>query len=53
MYRSMIFDQSVDDLTISKEAAREELNEHAVHTARMAGIPFGMAALGMVVGFGY
>lgn len=45
----MIFDESIDDLDVSKEAAREELNQHAVYTARMASIPFGMAALGMVV----
>ena len=45
----MIFGKSVEDLDKSAEAARKELNEHAVYTARMAAIPFGTAALGMVV----
>lgn len=46
----MIFDTSIDDISISGKIPREELNEHAVYTARMSAIPFGTAALGMVVG---
>lgn len=48
--RGIIFGKAVDDLdNVGEGEARIEINDHAVYTARLASIPFGLAAIGMVV----
>ena len=48
--RGIVYEKAVEELdTMAEDEARTAISEHAVHTARLASIPFGLAAVGMVV----